>query len=659
MLAIYRVSVVISVVVLLCGCHAHQQQQSEYILPSTAVEAPKLCESTCIECEDCLAPNTVSTDVPIEFWDVSLQEVMTIALSNSKVLRDLGGQVLRAPESTPTGFEVAISEADPLYGPQGALSAFDAQLQHNTNWQNNDRVFNNETAGLGVNEFQQDLFSSTTALSKTAATGTKFTAQHQAIFNSNNSNANIFPNAWDTQVSGTISHPLLQGGSLAFNRIAGPNAQPGFYFSNGIVIARINTDISIADFEAGLVQFVRDVETAYWDLWFAYRELETVGAARDKVKSAIAMIKAGLDSGNTIGTQQLTAEMQFHALEDRYQTALSGSVSLGRSVGVYRGERQLRSLLGMPATDGRLMRPADAPVEAKLICDWKEVLNEALLRRVEIRKQGWVIKRREVELVAAKNFTLPRLDLYSTYRVRGFGNDLTGPGDDAGRFASASGDFWTFDHQEFEHGVQFSMPLGFRQGYAAVRFAELKLGRERAILAEQKKRVSTELSNTVGEIDRTHRAIEIAYARLMTALAYEDLIQKQSEATSDGPSRVDSRLDAIAQVAEAESQYYFVMSNYAQAIKELHAAKGSLLQLNGVCLSEGAWPSCAYDDAVNLNSRWPVRKVQKTCQLPAPVSAGPASQHVELSGPAYEVSPAEVFPLDVGESVSPPLPMAH
>ena len=45
----------------------------------------------------------------------------------------------------------------PLFGPEGALSAFDTQLSTNLFWEKADRVFNNRIEGGGVNEFQQDL----------------------------------------------------------------------------------------------------------------------------------------------------------------------------------------------------------------------------------------------------------------------------------------------------------------------------------------------------------------------------------------------------------------------------------------------------------------------------------------------------------------------
>ena len=38
------------------------------------------------------------------------------------------------------------------------------------------------------------------------------------------------------------------------------------------------TDISLADFEIGLRDFVSNVENAYWDLYFAYRNLGYDGA---------------------------------------------------------------------------------------------------------------------------------------------------------------------------------------------------------------------------------------------------------------------------------------------------------------------------------------------------------------------------------------------
>ena len=48
-----------------------------------------------------------------------------------------------------------------------------------------------------------------------------------------------------------------------------------------MLIARINTDISLADFENGVINFINDVEAAYWELYFAYHNLEVRVAGRN------------------------------------------------------------------------------------------------------------------------------------------------------------------------------------------------------------------------------------------------------------------------------------------------------------------------------------------------------------------------------------------
>ena len=43
---------------------------------------------------------------------------------------------------------------------------------------------------------------------------------------------------------------------------------------------------------------------------------------------------------------------------------------------------------------------------------------------MEIRREKWEIKRRELELIAARNFLLPRLDAVGRYRWLGLGDEL-------------------------------------------------------------------------------------------------------------------------------------------------------------------------------------------------------------------------------------------
>ena len=151
------------------------------------------------------------------------------------MLKDVGGRVLTAPDITNTVYDPAIREADPNFGPEGALSAFDAQLTSNVLWRKNDQVFNNPISGgsiTGQHQFQQDFLSLDTGISKRTATGARFSIRNLIDFDRNNANETnkLFPESWDSQLDFSVRQPLLQGAGSVFNRIVGPEraARPQF-----------------------------------------------------------------------------------------------------------------------------------------------------------------------------------------------------------------------------------------------------------------------------------------------------------------------------------------------------------------------------------------------------------------------------------------------
>jgi len=47
-------------------------------------------------------------------------------------------------------------------------------------------------------------------------------------------------------------------------------------------------------------------------------------------------------------------------------------------------------------------------------------------KRVELRRQQWTIKQRELEFLAAKNLNRRQLDFVANYGWKGFGDNLAG-----------------------------------------------------------------------------------------------------------------------------------------------------------------------------------------------------------------------------------------
>ena len=93
------------------------------------------------------APRTLRSLADVKYWDLSLEETVRLALQNSNVLRDLGGAVVRAPDTTSTSMDPALQETDPRFGVEGALSNFDATLNSRLNAERIDRRTNNRFLG--------------------------------------------------------------------------------------------------------------------------------------------------------------------------------------------------------------------------------------------------------------------------------------------------------------------------------------------------------------------------------------------------------------------------------------------------------------------------------------------------------------------------------
>jgi outer membrane protein TolC len=448
----------------------------------------------------------------------------------------------------------------------------------------------------------------------------------------------MFPTIWNTSVEGEVRQPLLLGAGVDYNRIAGPAGVPGV--ANGVLVARVNTDISLADFQIGLRDLVSNVENAYWDLYFAYRDLDAKIAARDAALESWRRVNALNISGRRGGEAEREAEAreQYFRFQEEVQNALSGRLiegtrtNNGSSGGSFRAtgglhvaERRLRLLLGLPINDGRLIRPADEPPQARIVFDWQSVMSEALFRRAELRKQKWIIKRRELELSAARNYLLPQLDAVGLYRWRGMGDTLIAKnGAVLGRFDDAYDNLLDGFYQEWQLGMEFSMPFGFRRGHAAVRNAQLQLSRERAVLDEQEREVLLGLSNAMAEVERAWDVAQTNYNRRLAAREQVASVQSAYEADK---ADLDMVLEAQRRMSEADTRYFATLAEYALAVKNVHFEKGSLLDHNEVYLAEGPWPGRAYDDAAKNHRRLrPIGPLSYVFKHGPVVSQGPLPQ---------------------------------
>ncbi|MEW4530138.1 TolC family protein [Maioricimonas sp. JC845] len=579
-----------------------------YVQAATQIEYPDVDTPRELSLLESHRPNSLSDEAPTQYWDVSLEEVVRLALANSRVMKELGGVIIRSPGSIHSTFDPALQETDPRFGVQAALSAFDANFASSLFYDKNDRALNNVFFGGGTRILKQEAAVFQAQVSKRTATGTEFSLQHNVDYDRNNAPGNAFPSAWNVNFEAMVRQPLLRGAGIDFGRIAGTSEVPGVY--NGVLIARVNNDTSLAEFEVSVRDFVSDVENAYWDLYYAYRKLDASIAARDAALETWRRVQALAELRRAGGEadKEAQAREQYYRFQEEVQNALTGQLvdptrtyngssggTFRNSGGVYTAERRLRYLIGVPINSEELLRPIDEPPRARIVFDWELCLAESLTKRAELRRQKWSIKRRELELLASRNFLLPDLDVFSTYRWRGFGDRLIEP-DSHGlpEFDNAWANLTGGDFQEWQVGFELAFPFGNRQAHAAVRNAELALARERALLREQEQRLVHDLSNAFAESDRAYELLKTVYNRREAAREQLAALQAAFEADKAPLNLV---LEAQRRVAAADIHYYEVLVQYAIGIKNMHFEKGTLLEYEGIHLAEGPWPHMAGQDA--------------------------------------------------------------
>ncbi len=663
--------VITAICVVLTGCQPQQpfylknvdNDYLHYKGVATEIEYPDVDTERLSDAENAQAPFSLLRKDNQEIWNLTLEEAMRIALMNNKVMRNISGQVQgppdfisRNPELAPTIYDPAIAESDPRIGPEAALAAFDAQLSSSLTWEKLDTPQNVDPGYFAIfpNVARNDLGTFQAKVSKIAASGGQFSLAHNVAYDLSNRPSRAWPSDWNVNLAAEVRQPLLQGAGTQFNRIAGPGATPGNF--NGVMLARINTDIALADFEAAVRNLVSDVEISYWELYFQYRSLDAVIAGRDSALQTWRKIYTLYTHGARGGE----AEKEAQAREQYFLFRGTAEQSLNN---LYSTEAKLRYMLGLAATDGRLIRPKDEPTTAKVVFDWHEVLSEGLVRSVELREQKWLVKRRELELIAAKNFLLPRVDFVGQYRWLGIGNRINGnsfwdPTNPVIQDANAYGTLANGGFQEWQAGFQASLPLGFRREMAGVRNAQLSLARERARLQEAELELSHQLAYAIRDLEANHVLSQTNFNRRIAA---QRQVEAVAAAYETDTITLDVLLKAQQALAQAESDYFRSLVNFNKSIAQVHFRKGSLLEYNGVYLAEGPWPGKAYFDARRRSrARAASTYLDYGFTQPRVISRGPIEQHTGIDGlleeGVFEPTPATNEPELVPTPAPDPIP---
>ncbi len=666
----------------LTGCHPTKPfymgetgDLSHYIDTASRIEYPDLQSEPLPEASQTMEPYSIDNQ-KYEFLDLTLEECLAYALVNTKLVRavpgsnlqsgDIASAILSSPSSQlSTAYDPAITastantqahvvdqngnrvqargaaKANQVGGVEDALSEFDAQFSSFVGYNTTDRPRNVGGGNIfNPQFFQANDGTAQSAISKRMATGGVVTARSQSIYSFNNIPSpgigRQSPSDYTQILEMQIQHPLLRGRGTLVNRIP-------------VVLARVNEDISLGQYEERIRNLSKEVEVAYWELYCSYWNVETAKIARDNSLKVWRSANNRYSAGTETTGAEAQAKAQYHQFEAALMIALNGASVPGADPGVTGRERRLRHLMGWAATDGRLIRPSDRPNVAPTEFDWNTIVGEALTRNIELRQQKWLIKTRELELISAKNQVLPDVNISALYRWLGVGNSYNSRSGSPTRFPigdqSAIDSLVGGDFQEAAFRLEFTpATFGSRRQLANVRNSQLTLAREAEVLREKEIGLMHLLSDQVNLL-KSH--FELMNQKLnqwndseRDAFYWNVRYEEGAEQTQS--VALDNLLRAQERRARAQAEYYRAVCEYNKSIVQIHLLKGSLLEYNNICMQEGPWPTKAYEDATDhARRRDAARYLDYGASRPKVISQGPYQQHLGNVNEGAEFNPAK------------------
>jgi outer membrane protein len=435
----------------------------------------------------------------------------------------------------------------------------------------------------------QSGFESTFSISQLFKTGAVASFSSSVGRQDTNDAFTVFDPAYTTSVGVDLRQPLLR------NRVIDPTRA-------ALRVTALDRERSGAALARQVLQTVSEVETAYWNLVAARRDLDVRRGSLALAEQQRADTQVRIDA-RTVPPSDLaqpTAEV-----ERRRGDLLSAREA------VVRAERALKQLMLDDAGDPFWvmgLTPADAPeiadagagagawagagagaVTANV--DIERALADAERLRPELSEINARIARHGVEVTLARDAVKPRLDLVAGYTMRGLSGGLNDrafgfggiPAAIPGALDGGPHNAWsTLAQQKFPDakvGISLEVPIGNRAARGQLGAAEAARRQSATALSQTQQRIAIEVKNAATALETAAGRIQAARAGLTAA---ETQLRAEQDRFGAGLSTnffVLTRQNdlALAQLAEIAA-----LTDYRQALTELGRATGTLLRDRGI-----------------------------------------------------------------------------
>lgn len=439
-----------------------------------------------------------------------------------------------------------------LYNPASAeadihkfLGIYNPLLSLLTNYEYaNTKAPNAFTTG-GVPIDRQQVTNFNAGVSQLIPSGGTLGASFNNTRNTNNSGVGILDDYFQSNVTLNFSQPLLKNFGREVTEI-------------NISVARLGKEGSLEQFKNKLMNIISQVRTQYYLLYSARENLKVKKTSLELADTILNNTRAQVKAGVLPAMEILNAEF---GVATQQKNLIDAERALKDQTDILRNLLQIHEV-----TD---IIPTDTPYTDEFQVDENSAIKRALDDRPDLRQLRVAERTNELQARVARNQTLPDLSLTGSAAFTGLDR----------RYHADLENVGSGQYPIFNVGLQLTYPIG--NDAAENAYIKSKL------LVEQSKTQVRSLEESISKDVRTVvRAVFSGYKQLeVTARgrAYaEEVVQAYIKKQKVGLATTKDVLDVLNNQVTAEGNQIQAVADYNNAITNLWATTGELLEKEGI-----------------------------------------------------------------------------
>ncbi len=397
------------------------------------------------------------------------------------------------------------------------------------------------------------------------STGGQYTIQWSNFRSTTNSAFSGYNPLFNTVISGQVVQPLLQNFRNDVNR-------------QQIMVAQNGERISRYQFQIQVMNTVRDVEFAYWDLVFSIRDLDVAHRSLALAEDLLRNNRIQVEVGTMAPIDILEAEAEVAA---RGETVILAEEFI-------RTTQDILKLLINNFSSEDFWKTSYRPVDKPQLDDVKDIdMEEAVriaLERQPVLKQSQVeLETRDYNVQYSRNQLMPQLDFVGGYASNGVGGtrlvrqgfateiEVVVPGG----YSNAINQVFDGNFRDWSAGLNISYPLGNSRERAQHAEAQVAARQQRTIVASNQMIIAQEVRQTARAVESNRKRINVTRVARELAERRLDAEQKKFDV---GTSTSFLIVQAQRDLAQADANELRALIDYAKALAAFEHAKGTNLR---------------------------------------------------------------------------------